>query len=247
MSKRALSALDPGRAPHAPLYVQLATQLADAIRAGHYRVADALPSERALADSLGVSRVTARKAIDRLVAQGLIVRRHGSGNYIAPRIEQALSRLSSFSEELAQRGFQPSSQWLGRSVGAPAAEEQMHLGLSPDSRVVRLERLRLADAVVMAHELSVLPHSAVPDPQQVQGSLYAYLQSQGKAPVRALQHIRALNAGARLAEQLGVPAGQAVLHTTRIAYLASGEAVELTHSYCRSDYYDFVAELRRSP
>ena len=66
-----------------------------------------------------------------------------------------------------------------------------------------------------------------------------------RSPVRALQHIRALNAPARLAEQLGVPLGQAVLFITRIGYLESGQAVELTHSYCRNDYYDFVAEMRR--
>ena len=56
-----------------------------------------------------------------------------------------------------------------------------------------------------------------------------------------------MNATAMLAEQLGVPDGQAVLFITRIAYLETGEAVELTHSYCRSDHYDFVAEMRRSP
>ena len=64
-------------------------------------------------------------------------------------------------------------------------------------------------------------------------------------PVRALQHIRAMNASATLAGQLGVPVGQAVLFITRVGYLESGVAVELTHSYCRSDHYDFVAEMRR--
>jgi GntR family transcriptional regulator len=66
-------------------------------------------------------------------------------------------------------------------------------------------------------------------------------------PVRALQHIRAMNAASELAAKLGVPEGQAVLFITRVGYLESGVAVELTHSYCRSDYYDFVAELRRAP
>ena len=64
--------------------------------------------------------------------------------------------------------------------------------------------------------------------------------------MRALQHIRAMNAPALLASQLGIAEGQAVLFITRIGYLESGQAVELTHSYCRSDYYDFVAEMRRS-
>ncbi|MFY8062168.1 MAG: GntR family transcriptional regulator [Usitatibacteraceae bacterium] len=94
-----------------PLYVQLAHKLAELIREGRYQVDAALPSERSISETLGVSRVTARKAIDRLVDQGLIVRRQGSGNYIAPRFEQPLSRLSSFSEELSRRGYTPSSRW----------------------------------------------------------------------------------------------------------------------------------------
>jgi GntR family transcriptional regulator len=98
-----------------PLYVQLARKLGQAIRDGRYQADEALPSERVLSESLDVSRVTARKAIDQLVDQGLIVRRRGSGNYIAPRIEQPLSRLTSFSEELHQRGYTPSSRWLERA------------------------------------------------------------------------------------------------------------------------------------
>jgi GntR family transcriptional regulator len=227
--KKPLFDFKPDARDSSPLYVQLARKLGQAIRDGRYQADEALPSERVLSESLDVSRVTARKAIDQLVEQGLIVRRRGSGNYIAPRIEQPLSRLTSFSEELHQRGYTPSSQWLERSITA----------------AVPVERLRLADEVVMAYEVSVLPQSVLPQPELVDGSLYEYLTATRQAPVRALQHIRALNAQPRLAEQLGVPVGQAVLFITRIGYLESGQAVELTHSYCRSDYYDFVAEMRR--
>lgn len=228
-----------------PLYLQLAKTIELAIAEGRFQPDEALPSERTLAESLNVSRVTARAAIDQLVEQGLIVRKRGSGNYIAPRIEQPLSHLSSFSEELRKRGYTPSSRWLERTVSVAMIDEQLTLGLSPGARVARLERLRLADDVVMAYEVSVIPLTILPDPMAVEGSLYEHLQKSQNAPVRALQHIRALNAQPRLAEQLGVPDRQAVLFITRIGYLASGQAVELTHSYCRSDYYDFVAEMRR--
>lgn len=234
---------DPNAA--SPLYMQLAQSLAQAIRDGIYHADEALPSERVLAEQLELSRVTARKAIDRLVEQGLIIRKRGSGNYIAPKLEQPLSRLTSFSEELRQRGYTPGSRWLNRSVTLALPDEQLSLGLSPGTRVARLERLRLADDAVMAYEVSVIPESVLPDPQLVDGSLYECLTASGKAPARALQHIRALNADARLAERLEVPPGQAVLFITRVGYLETGQAVELTHSYCRSDYYDFVAEMRR--
>ena len=245
MRKSAIAELKPSSLDASPLYLQLARRLGDAVRKGRYLAHEALPSERLLSESLGVSRVTARKAIDQLVHQGLIVRRRGSGNYIAPRLEQPLSRLSSFSEELLQRGYTPSSRWLARAVTVATHDEQLSLGLAPKARVARLERLRLADGVAMAYELSVLPQSVLPHPEAVEGSLYEFLSGIGQLPARAQQHIRALNAPPRLAGQLGVPVGQAVLFITRVAYLESGRAIELTHSYCHSDYYDFVAEMRR--
>ena len=232
---------------NSPLYMQIARKLSDDVRNGRYQVDQALPSERTLSELLDVSRVPARKAIDQLVEQGLVVRRRGSGNYIAPRIEQPLSNLSSFSEQLQQRGYRAGSRWLKRDVVIASSEEQLSLGLAQNTKVARLERLRLADDVVMAYEVSVLPFSVVPDPAAVGDSLYAYLAQIKKSPVRALQHIRAMNATGVLAAQLGVPDGQAVLFITRLAYLESGVAVELTHSYCRSDHYDFVAEMRRAP
>ncbi len=228
-----------------PLYVQLARKLAQAIREGQYQVEEALPSERLLSESLGVSRVTARKAIDQLVDQGLVVRRQGSGNYIAPRFEQPMSRLSSFSEELSRRGYHPTSRWLKRAVTPATTEEQLSLGLTSTARVARLERLRLADDVVMAYEVSVLPAAIVGKPAEIENSLYQYLEAMHKAPVRARQQIRALNAHGKIAEHLGIHEGQALLFITRLGFLASGEPVELTHSYCRNDYYDFITEMKR--
>ena len=119
-----------------PLYMQLAQALAQAIRDGVYHADEALPSERVLAEELSLSRVTARKAIDRLVEQGLIIRKRGSGNYIAPKLEQPLTRLTSFSEELHQRGFVPSSRWLLRGFTPAAPDEQLSLELKSGERVV---------------------------------------------------------------------------------------------------------------
>ncbi len=242
---RKAAAFKPDARDNSPLYLQLARSLGDAIRDGRYRAQEALPSERILSESAGVSRVTARKAIDQLVEQGMIVRRRGSGNYIAPRLEQPLSHLTSFSEELSRRGYTPKSRWLQRGVTAASTEERAALGLSTNSKVARLERLRLADDVVMAFEVSVLPQNVLPHPEEVKHSLYEYLAGFGTAPVRAVQHIRALNADTTLAARLGVPIGMAVLLLNRIGYLENGVAVEQTLSYCRSDYYDFVAEMRR--
>lgn len=236
-------ALDPQASLH--LYLQLRNGLARLIRERRFSVDDALPSERVLAERLGISRVTARKAIAALVEDGLVVRRHGSGNFIAPMLEQPLTRLTGFTEELKQRGFVPRSRWIRRVINAATSDELLALGLSPGARVARLERVRLADDTPMAYEASALPTDVVADPEAVSESLYSHLDARGLAPVRALQHFRAINASAQQAELMAIPVGQALLFITRVAYLDDGRAIEITHTWCRSDYYDFVAELRR--
>jgi len=245
MSQDDIFEFSPDPQDSTPIYLQLARKLGQSVREGRFKPDEALPSERSLSEGLQLSRATARNAIDQLVEQGLVIRKRGSGNYIAPRLEQPLVHLTSFSEELKRRGYAPSSRWLGREIVTAKIEEQLSLGLSTNAKVARLERLRLADDVVMAYEVSVLPESVLPEPHLVEGSLYECLAVSNQIPVRGLQHIRALNASTLLATRLGIPENQAVLFITRIGYQASGRAVELTHSYCRSDYYDFVVEMRR--
>ncbi|MDC8757426.1 GntR family transcriptional regulator [Janthinobacterium fluminis] len=240
-----LGAFTPDPDSDTPLYMQLANTLSDGIAGGDWRANQALPSERVLSEVLQISRVTARKAIDMLCERGMLTRKRGSGTYITPKLEQPLSRLTSFSEELRQRGFTAGSRWLQRDIGVAAPLELLSLGLSPHMPVARLKRLRTADEVVMAIETTTIPALYMPDPQRVTDSLYGYLESKGTIPMRALQHIRAVNASAEQAKLAGLKAGAAMLHITRVSYLDSGAAVELTHSYCRSDYYEFVAESRR--
>jgi GntR family transcriptional regulator len=247
VTKRSPRNFKPTPGSGTPLYLQLARFLAEAVRSGQYESHEALPSERALSESLGLSRVTTRKAIDQLTLQGLIVRRRGSGNYIAPRVEQALSRLTSFSEDLRARGYSPSSRWLSRNITAASDEEREVLRLPRGAKVARLKRLRIANGTVMALEECVLPSSVLPRPTAIEGSLYEYLDAKGSAPVRATERIQAINAPAQLARHLRLPAGHAVLFIQRVSYLASGQPLEVTCAYCRSDYFNLVAEMRREP
>jgi len=228
-----------------PLYLQVRKVLLHAIKRGIFQADDALPSERTLSEMIGISRVTARKAIEALASEGVIIRKHGSGNYIAPLLEQPLSRLTSFTEELKQRGFTPTSRWLSRVVARALPDELLTFGLSPGAKVVRLERVRMANEVPMAFEHSVLPLAFVPKPEALQDSLYAYLAKHGCLPTRALQHIRASNASPRHAQLLAIAEGLALMDVTRISYLEDGRVVEVTQTLCRNDYYDFVVELRR--
>lgn len=237
--------LKPDDALATPLYLQLAKKLAEAINSGWWRAHEALPSERVLAEHIGVSRVTARKAMDVLIEQRLVSRQHGSGTFITPHIEQPLSRLTSFTEQLRQRGFEPSSVWLERRIDVPDNEEAIQLGLSSHARVARLKRQRWVDGVVMAIEYSTVPVAFLPKPMDLEQSLYAFFDANACSVVRALQHVRAVNASPEIAALAGVRVGEAMLLMKRLGFTVDDVPIEITHTYCRSDYYDFVAELRK--
>ena len=235
-----------------PRYLQVARALEEAVECGEYLPGSALPAERELAVRLGVSRVTVRQAIAQLVERGLVVRRHGSGTFVAPRrqeerIQHPLSRLTSFTEDMQARGLKAGGRVLSFAAGHPSAQEAMTLGLSPGQRVYRVRRLRTANGEALAVEESILSAQRLgelhaSDLQDV--SLYAMLQSRGASPVRALRQLRAVNADEDLAGLLGVPLGSALLATERVAWDAAGRAVELARAHYRGDRYDFVMELR---
>jgi GntR family transcriptional regulator len=238
-----VAALD--EASPTPLYLQLQRSIEDAVRGGRLKVDEALPSERDLARSLRISRVTVRKAIGGLVEKGILTQRWGSGTFIAPsvHVEQALSRLSSFTDDMRARGMQPGARILERTTGPASPTESMALGLSPGAPVSRLQRLRLASGVPMALEHAVVPARYLPDPHAVEASLYAALRASGFPPRRALQRLHAVLLDADKARLLDVPAASPALYIERRSFLENGEAVEFTASYYRGDAYDFVAEL----
>lgn len=230
-----------------PLYLQLKRFIEDAVSGGRVRAGDALPSERDLAAKMDVSRVTVRKAVQHLVREGILVQRHGSGTYVAPqpnRVEQSLSQLTSFAEDMARRGMSVRSVWLDRGIYAPSPEETVTLGLSSTDTVARIARLRISGDTPLAIERAALSARILPDPQAIGASLYAHLEKGGNRPVRAIQRIRAVSLGEGDASLLDVMPGVASLHIERTSYLASGRVVEFTRSIYRGDTYDFVAELR---
>src|SRR5690348_1740241 len=129
---------------------------------GQLAVGEAIPSERQLSSDLGVSRLTVRAALDDLVRDGLLVRRHGSGTFVSePKIAQELT-MTSFTEDMRRRGMEPASRILELRV-APA---NVHLGrilhVSPAEPIVIVERLRLADGETMAIETLHVRESLVP-------------------------------------------------------------------------------------
>ena len=233
-------------AGRAPLYQRLQDNLRSAIASGQLKPQGALPPERDLATDFAVSRITVRKALDGLVGEGLLIRRQGAGTFVAGRVEKQFAKLTSFSEDMAQRGREVRSEWLNKTEGSVTPDESLTLGLSPGTPVYRFARIRYADDLAMALEYSTIPGYGLPALEAVGVSLYAALEQSGNRPVRALQRLRAVLFDTEQAELLGIEAGAPGLFIERRGFLDDGRAIEMTHSWYRGDAYDFVAELNAS-
>lgn len=230
-----------------PRYVQLRRRMQQAIESGQIAPGTPLPPEREIAIMTTLSRVTVRNAVLPLVEEGLIVQRRGSGSIVAPKltkVDQSLSRLTSFTEDMARRGKSVTATWLERGIFLPSSEETMTLGLTASESVSRLSRLRLADDTPLAIERASLSTKMLPNPLIVLSSLYSTLDKSNCKPIRAVQRISATNLNEQDAALLQVEEGVAGLQITRVSYLETGQVVELTHSIYRGDAYDFVAELQ---
>jgi GntR family transcriptional regulator len=227
-----------------PLYLQLARHLRRLIGDGTLRPDEPLPAERDLAERLDVSRVTLRKALQTLVEEGLLDQRPRTGTFVRGlHVEQALTVLTGFTDDMRRRGWEPSSRWLDRSIGLATPDEVAALALAPGETVSRLWRVRLADGTPLALELATISTRLLPDPQEVGASLYSRLRALGHTPHRAQQRIGATVLDRRQAKLLGVPVGTPALSIERRSFLADGRPLELMRSQYRGDAYDVTVEL----
>ncbi|WP_165168512.1 GntR family transcriptional regulator [Rothia uropygialis] len=229
-----------------PKYLSLAAALeTDVVAAGEPH--QVLPTERSLQEEYGVSRATVRRAIAHLIASGAVYSVRGSGTYIAdPSVIRKGLRLTSFSEDMDERGHRPSSETLGNDVVAADEDLAERLNVAVGEDLARIHRLRLADGLPMALELACIPLTffggILPDPG---GSLDEQLSRRGHRVEFADQSIRAVNLGFEEATLLSQPVGAAALRVERQARDALGRLVECTETTYRADRYGFDLSVVR--
>jgi GntR family transcriptional regulator len=205
---------------------------------GELNAGDAIPSERALVERLGVSRVTVRQAISDLVDSGTLQRIHGKGTYVTgPQVDSRL-HLTSFSREMRDRGLSPATVVLS-ATEEPANDQVSHaLRLQPGRPVVCVKRLRTADGTPMACEVGYYPAMLFPGLLQRElGSLYDVFASEyGIVATSGEQTVRAESADARVARLLRVAKRAPLLVQERVTH-AGERVIELCTSWYRADRY----------
>jgi GntR family transcriptional regulator len=207
----------------------------------------ALPPERVLAERLGVARMTLRRVLDALARDGLVVRRHGSGTFVAdPRPAQPLT-MTSFTQHMLASGLRPSSRTLSFTVQPAGARLGRKLRLSPSASVLRVIRVRLADEEPVAIESLHVPEELVPGltgEDLERGSFYELLRRRfGVVVTDAVQTIEATVTTAEESEILGVPLHSPAFLFEVTARDASGAGVEFVRSIFRGDRYKIRAEI----
>jgi len=239
--------LDRGVA--SPLYKEVKRVLTHSLAEGEWRPGQALPSETRLAERYGVSIGTLRKAIDELVAEGVVVRRQGSGTYVA---QHGANRLMfHFFHVVPHKGEKqyPRTATLAFRRGRAEAAEAAKLGIAAGDPVLRIRNLlALADKPVILDDL-VLPQRLFPDLTERilsgrDNTIYHLYQTRyGINVLRTAERLRACLADAEVARLLGVKKGAPLLEIDRIAYTYHSAPVELRRSLVNTAEHEYFSDI----
>lgn len=233
-----------------PMYARIATDLRERIGNGDWGLGHQVPTEDELCRRYGVSRMTVRHAIDRLVAVGLLVRRQGVGTFVAStKVERVASRLLGFAEDALAHGLQPATQVLGRGFEAAGEEDAELLSLDPHALVYRVRRLRFTEGEAIGlNTVVVVPAfgAALESIDYVSSFYEGVAKALGVEVSHADQTIEATMPDPRTAALLGLEGEAAMLRVTRVTYLADGRLVGLTRTLYRGDRYYLSLAIRRA-
>ncbi|NUP75156.1 MAG: GntR family transcriptional regulator [Sinomonas sp.] len=207
---------------------------------------DRLPSERTLMDAFGVSRITVRAAVGRLVAEGHLLRVPGKGTFVADATVQSTLHLASFTQEMEAQGHEPSTVVLISERSTAPPETAAALGLVRGSEAVHIRRLRLADGRPVSVDDAWYNGALVGGLLSIDltGSIYRALGAEfGQQIDRARQTVRAEGAPADIGVLLGTGTGAPVLFFDRTSF-SGDRAIEHARSWYRSDRYALAMEVR---
>ena len=240
-------AVQPIRPNRIPLSTQTQQYLLDLIEHGTYAPGEQLPSEKELSVQLGISRSTLREALLNLEQEGVVIRRHGVGTFVAPgyqhRLESGLERLESILELAARQGLQVRIEGLEVSQIAASANLCEKLQVPPGTELTSVRRAILVDETPVAYMADLIP-SSILSPTDVDetfnGSVLDLLRENELADVaQVVAQIVAVTADRTLSERLKVKRGQALLLLEETVFTSAGEAVECSRNYFVPDYFQF--------
>lgn len=231
-----------------PLYQQVVEIMTRRIAEGHWKSGEMLPSEPKLAEELGVSPGTVRKALDRLAAENLVTRRQGLGTSVAISTREGM--LYRFFKLIDGSGarFMPDCRQLSKKVTKANARFRDLFGLAREARVVKFLRLRTAANVPIMVETVTLPLPLFVGVDRLDEplptTLYDFFESEFELKVlRVDEKLSADTATAEDAKHLGVDVGTALLVIERTAYTFDDQVIEHRLSRLSTTNHAYLSEL----
>jgi len=229
-----------------PLYRQVRDVLVKRIIDGAWKPGETLPNEFELADELGVSQGTVRKALAELEAEKFVLRRQGKGTFVASHDEARI--LFQFFKLVPDSGKSefPDSRVLDVAVESGDARVARVFSLRAGARAVRIERVRSLAGRICIYEQIVLPRARFPgiEKRDLPNNLYELYRSDfGVTIVHAVEKLKAVAAAKREARHLGLPSGAPLLSIDRTAFAADGHPAEWRVSLCRTDQTHYLSDL----
>ena len=233
-----------------PRYQQLRDDLVQRIAAGEWAPGDAIHTEAELSAAYAVSTGTLRKAIDLLVAEGVLTRSQGKGTFVRrPRFDSSLFRFFRFKSSSGE-AVRPTARILQRAIAVPDDGVRQALQLGPRSKVIHLSRLRLVDDQPVLAEEIWLPRDgfeavaslAIEDFGDLLYPLYERLCKQVVATAR--ETLRVEQADKAIARTLAISAGHPVIRVNRVALNFAGKPVECRSTVGAADGFQYEIEIR---
>lgn len=230
-----------------PIYFQLKEILRDYIE-NHLKPGDMIPTEPEIEKKYKVSRMTVRKAIDELVSEDLVVKKQGKGTFVqAPKITEEMGGITSWTEEMRQRGQEAETIGLEIKEISPSKKLMMELQLDKNEKVISLKRIRTIHGEPIAIMVNYLRSKYIPGFLETglqKESFYEHIESvYGITLDKANELIQAKEASEFEAEALKISPYTSVLHITRVSYLPNDIPFEMVEMTARADRYQYRITL----
>jgi GntR family transcriptional regulator len=237
--------------PRQPLYAQVEDALAARIR-DDLRPGDRLPTEDELIEQFAVSRITVRHAIQNLAARRLVVVEQGRGTFVArPRIEQQLTALTGFVEDMEAVGLGASARVVTSEVRTADRGAAAALGLPAGGTARFIERVRLAEGHPVSFDQTWLPEdigAQVASEDLNEEPIFRLLEEKYGIPlIEATYRLEAIVADDALAGRLETDRGAPVLRVVRTTYTNDQRPIDYELLHYRGDLISFATRLTREP
>jgi GntR family transcriptional regulator len=234
-----------------PLYDQIERNLRDLIINGYLKPGQTMPTEWDLVELYGVSRLTIRRALDELVRQNWLVKKHGVGTFVRqPTLASIAASKLSFTEQMKAIGREPGSKHIGQRIINATAKIARALRINEGDSIIEITRVRMADNVPILLETACLstirfPSLANHDWSKNQ-SLYKILSQEYGINISAMDHtIKPVMLTETEARYLKAKAGIPALLSEIIAYTPDGTPVEYSWSFSNGDKSEFYFYFQR--